>query len=57
MGEKVGDNWVVPLCHFMHMELHQMGEKAFWAKHWFSLDEVKEIAIDLWRETNGSNTN
>ena len=29
IGAKPGDRWVVPLCHADHMELHDMGERAF----------------------------
>jgi hypothetical protein len=30
VGLKVGDNWVVPLCHRCHMELHHFGDEASW---------------------------
>lgn len=53
MGEKVGDNWVVPLSVGHHAELHRIGEKTFWAKYGFSLDEVKAIATNLYNQTTG----
>lgn len=30
MAQKVGDNWVVPLCHHCHMELHAFGDERSW---------------------------
>jgi hypothetical protein len=30
VGLKVGDNWVVPLCHPCHMDLHHVGNEAAW---------------------------
>jgi hypothetical protein len=53
MAKKVGDNWVVPLSVGHHAELHRIGEKTFWAKYGFSLDEVKEIATNLYNQTIG----
>lgn len=29
-GLKVGDNWVVPMCHAHHMELHRFGDERLW---------------------------
>jgi hypothetical protein len=33
MGRKTGDQYVVPLCHKHHMDLHEspMSEAKFWA--------------------------
>lgn len=47
MGEKVGDNWVVPLSVGHHAELHRVGEKRFWAKYGFTLEEVINYATEL----------
>ena len=30
MALKVGDNWVVPMCHPHHMELHAYGDEELW---------------------------
>lgn len=33
MASKNGDQWVVPLCHVHHMQLHEFagGERTFWS--------------------------
>jgi hypothetical protein len=51
MGEKVGDNYVVPLSWYHHAELHRMGEKAFWEKYGYTLEQVKDYARELWEQT------
>jgi hypothetical protein len=48
MGQKVGDNWTVPLSHAHHQELHRIGEKTFWAKCGFTLEELETYAKELW---------
>jgi hypothetical protein len=37
---KVGDNWVVPLCHSCHMNLHLYGDE----KTWWDMRGVDPIA-------------
>lgn len=27
---KTGDQWVVPLCHTCHMQLHALGDETLW---------------------------
>ena len=47
-GIKSGDNWVVPLCHSHHMDLHGFGdEKLWWAMQGV---EPLQIAIKLYEE-------
>ena len=50
-GQKVGDQWVVPLCAVCHHKLHtaKEGEKLFWVFE--GVDGLK-VAEDLWRQTN-----
>ena len=53
MGQKVGDNWVVPLCHSCHMDLHSFGdEKSWWAIH--GVDPIP-WAERNWRDHKGDN--
>lgn len=56
MGIKTGDNYVVPLCHREHMELHQsaMPEPTWWALQ--GIDPVKwaEDSYSDWVENNGN---
>ena len=51
-GQKVGDNWVVPLCGICHHNLHttKEGERLFWT---FEGIDAVQIAKDLWSKTNG----
>lgn len=51
LSKKVGDNWVVPLSVGHHAELHRIGERPFWKKYGFTLDDVAAYAAMLWRET------
>jgi hypothetical protein len=44
-GRKPGDQWVVPLCHLHHMELHNRGQLTFEATHGVRL---AELAVGLW---------
>ncbi len=53
MGEKVGDNWTVPLCHRCHLRLHHMGEKSTWQCNKIGLDGATNYAEQLWQESNG----
>jgi hypothetical protein len=48
---KVGDNWVVPLCHKCHMELHHYGDE----KTWWDLQGIEPLAWakDNWEKFNG----
>lgn len=51
VGLKVGDNWVVPLCHRCHMELHAFGDEGTW---WdINGIDPTEYAMKSWREFNG----
>jgi hypothetical protein len=47
---KVGDNWVVPMCHKHHMELHAFGDERLW----WALQGVDPIpkAEELFKEFN-----
>ena len=52
MGLKVGDNWVVPMCHAHHMEVHGFGDEELW----WALQGVDplEVARTMYEEyTNG----
>lgn len=50
---KVGDNWVVPLCHPCHMTLHHYGNEPVW----WALEGVDPIgwATKNWEKYNGGN--
>tara|TARA_B100000073_G_scaffold299885_2_gene266019 strand:+ start:17256 stop:17558 length:303 start_codon:yes stop_codon:yes gene_type:complete len=50
-GQKVGDQYTVPLCGMCHHKLHTCrdGERLFWVLE--GVDALKE-AEHLWRETN-----
>lgn len=51
MRLKAGDQWVVPLCHGCHLELHAIGDEGlFWA---FQGVDPVPIAERLWRERDG----
>ena len=32
MGQRVSDNFTIPLCYSHHHQLHMTGEKSFWQK-------------------------
>lgn len=51
-GQKVGDQWTVPLCGACHHNLHTFkeGERLFWA---FEGVDALEEAKKIWGETNG----
>ena len=44
MGQKAGDNYTLPLCHFHHMALHHLGEKKWWMS-WGVC--AKELALNI----------
>lgn len=52
MGQKVGDNWTVPICDGHHYDLHYIGEKFFWGGYDIGLDEVTNYAMELWEKSN-----
>jgi hypothetical protein len=33
MGQRSSDRWAVPLCNRHHRELHNMGDREFWASY------------------------
>ena len=52
IGQKVGDQWTVPLCGLCHHKLHttKEGERLYWV---FEGVDAMQVAKDLWRKTNG----
>lgn len=52
MGQKVSDEYAIPICHFHHYNLHYIGEKFFWNGHDIGLDEVVNYGRELWDITN-----
>jgi hypothetical protein len=51
MGNKVSDEWSVPLCFTHHRGLHTVGnEEAWWAEKGI---DAKAEALRLWREGHG----
>jgi hypothetical protein len=49
IGQKVGDNFTLPLCSLHHDTLHRMGEKRFW-QMWGIIAELE--AARLWEKNN-----
>jgi len=52
MATKTCDSKQVPLCRLHHSSLHNTGEKTFWAKYGYSLEEVEQYADNLWFNFN-----
>jgi DNA recombination protein Rad52 len=51
MGNKVSDEWSVPLCFTHHRALHTVGnEEAWWAEKGI---DAKAEAVRLWRQGHG----
>ena len=50
MATKSGDNWVIPVCHEHHMEIHQKGERTFFS----DIDSAKALAQKLYEITANS---
>ena len=50
VGLKVGDNWVVPICHIHHMQIHHYGNE----RKWWILQGINPIewAENKWRLYN-----
>ena len=48
IGQKVGDNYTVPLCRICHTLLHSIGDKTFWRNN--CIDPMPE-AERLWVKT------
>jgi hypothetical protein len=52
LGQKVSDEFVVPLCRTHHREVHNTGkEQDWWTKN--GIDPIK-IASELWRESTAN---
>lgn len=51
MGGKAGDEWLVPLCALHHNALHFVGEKAFWIGWKWKLEDVVEMAVNIYLES------
>src|SRR6185312_11384510 len=51
MGNKVSDEWAVPLCFTHHRSLHTVGnEEAWWVEKGI---DAKGEALRLWRQSHG----
>ena len=51
MGNKVSDEWAVPLCFTHHRALHTVGnEEAWWVEKGI---DAKAEALRLWRQSHG----
>ena len=50
---KTGDNWVVPLYHRCHMQLHHYGDE----RTWWDLQGIEPLdwARKNWEKFNGTN--
>jgi hypothetical protein len=49
IGQKVSDEFTVPLCRLHHRELHRYGDEASW---WAGVNvDPLPIALDLWRRS------
>lgn len=52
MGMKPEDKYAVPICQLCHYEIHAIrGEKIFFEKYGYTIDQVKDIALKLYEET------
>lgn len=49
MGRKPSDNQAIPLSVEKHREQHTMKESAFYELHGKTLDQVKELARNLYK--------
>lgn len=45
---KPSDFWTVPLNTMVHKKQHNIGEKSFWEGNGYTLEEVKQLARDLY---------
>ena len=51
MGNKVSDEWAVPLCFTHHRALHTVGnEEAWWIEKGI---DARAEALRLWRQSHG----
>lgn len=48
-GRKPSDDQVIPLFHEKHAEQHRTTESKFYAEHGYSLEQVKELARNLYK--------
>ena len=53
VGMKPEDRWCVPLSYQEHARQHEMGEVNFWGD---SLEDAKQLALDLWKNTGDEYT-
>lgn len=53
MGGKCGDERQVPLSHILHQELHQAGERTFWAKYGIDPEAVISATQAEWERRHG----
>ncbi len=53
MSQKAGDDKTVSICWEHHSLLHRMGEKRFWLANGYSLEEIENIAKELWEKSHG----
>lgn len=54
MGKKPSDKYAINTCHKCHTEIHTKGEKTFYKKHGYDIEEMIDYALSLWRRNNGT---
>lgn len=52
MGKKPSDCWAIPVCVICHGLIHTKGEITYYAKHGYTVEDVKMVATKLWDNTN-----
>src|SRR5271165_6507335 len=54
LGQKVSDEFTVPLCRAHHRELHRCGEERAWWRR-YGIEPIGEASA-LWKKTHGEET-
>lgn len=45
MGMKPSDDNAIPTCHNCHNEIHTKGERTFYEKHGFTIENIHDTAM------------
>lgn len=52
-GTKESDSKTIPICHYHHRMLHDIGEIEFWEQVGIPLKTIEAYANKLWSKSNG----